>query len=281
VGAPAADPLILCGIDPSDEAATAAGFAANLAVRLDARLILLHAAPQPWISPHSADYPERLVAQEAFDRVGYLGTVVEPIRVDPATLVERRVEFGRPDEVLRSVAKELDVTHLVVGSRGQGAIEEVLAASTSGALVRDAPCPVILVPSEPAPWSGDSAEATIICGVDGSDGSLTAAQQAGELARRLNAQLVLATVIVTLGDESPDAQVEEIRAGAPGVRIDFQTLSGVAADELLALARRRGARLVVAGSRGRGVLRAAVLGSVSGRLVQETDRPVMVVPSRP
>ena len=143
--------------------------------------------------------------------------------------------------------------------------------------MREAPCPVILVPAEPAPWSEDSADATIVCGVDGSDGSRSAALHAGALAQRLNARLVLATVIETLGDETPDALVEDIRARAPGVRVSFQTLSGVAADKLLELARRREARLVVVGSRGRGAVRAAVLGSVSSRLVQETDRPVMVV----
>ena len=270
--------MILCGVDRSDEAARAARFAADLAVRVGTRLVLLHAAPQPWVSTHSAEHHERLREQEAFDRAGLLGTVVNPIHVNPAASVERVVEFGRPDEVLRSVAEELGVTHLVVGSRGQGAVEEVLAASTSGALARDAPCPVILVPAEPAPWSEGSADATIVCGVDGSHGSLAAARHAAELAQRLNARLVLATVIETLGDEPPDLLVEDIRAGAPGVRISFQTLSGVASDKLLELARRREARLVVVGSRGRGAVKAAVLGSVSGRVVQETDRPVMVVP---
>ncbi len=272
--------MILCGVDRSDEAARAARFAAGLAVRLGTRLVLLHVAPQPWVSTHSPESHERMREEEAFDRAGHLGTVVNPIQVDPAASVERVVEFGQPVDVLRSVAEELGVTQLVVGSRGQGAVEEVLAASTSGALAREAPCPVILVPAEPAAWSNDSADATIVCGVDGSDGSLAAARHAGELAQRLNARLVLAAVIETLGDEPPDALVEEIRAGVPGVRIYFQTLSGVAADELLELARRRDARLVVVGSRGRGAVKAAVLGSVSGRLVQETDRPVMVVSKR-
>jgi nucleotide-binding universal stress UspA family protein len=272
--------MILCGVDGSDEAARAAGFAADLAVRVGARLILLHVAPEPWVSTHTLDHAERIQEQHAFDRAGYLGTIVDPIGVNRAASVERRVEFGQPVEVLRSVAEELGVTHLVVGSRGQGAVEEILAASTSGALTREAPCPVILVPAEPAAWSEDSAEPTIVCGVDGSEGSLVAARRAGELAQRVNARLVLATVIETAGDEPPEALVEEVRAGAPGVRVSFQTLNGVAADELLELARRRDARLVVVGSRGRGAVKAAVLGSVSGRVVQETDRPVMVVSRR-
>jgi nucleotide-binding universal stress UspA family protein len=272
--------MILCGVDRSDEAARAARFAADLAVRLGTQLTLLHVAPEPWVSTHSPESNERMREQEAFDRAGHLGTVVNPIRVDPAASVERVVEFGQPVDVLRSVAEELGVTYLVVGSRGQGAVEEVLAASTSGALAREAPCPVILVPGEPGPWSEDSADATIVCGVDGSDGSLAAARHAGELAQRLNARLVLAAVIETLGDVPPDALVEDIRAGAPGVRIYFQTLSGVAADKLLELARRLEARLVVVGSRGRGAVKAAVLGSVSGKLVQDADRPVMVVSRR-
>jgi nucleotide-binding universal stress UspA family protein len=272
--------MILCGVDRSDDAARAARFAADLAMRVGTRLVLLHVAPRPWVSTHSADHYERQREQEAFDRAGLLGTVVNPIDVDPAVWVERVVEFGRPDEVLRSVAEELVVTHLVVGSRGQGAVEEVLAASTSGALAREAPCPVILVPAEVAPGNLDSAEWTIVCGVDGSDGSLAAARHAAELAQRLNARLLLATVIETVGDEPPDALVEDIRATAPDVRIDFQTLNGVAADKLLEFARRWEARLVVVGSRGRGAVRAALLGSVSGKLVQGTDRPVMVVSKR-
>ena len=272
--------MILCGVDRSDEAAQAARFAADLAVRVGTRLILLHVAPQPWVSIHTPESSERMHEQEAFERAGHLGTVVEPIQVDPAASVERVVEFGHPVDVLRSVAEELAVTHLVVGSRGQSAVEEVLAASTSGALAREAPCPVILVPAELAAWSDDSADATIVCGVDGSDGSLAAARHAGELALRLNARIVLATALESVDVRECDAVVDDVRAAAPGIRIDVERLSGRAADELLELARRREARLLAVGSRGRGAIKAAVLGSVSGRLVQETDRPVMVVSKR-
>lgn len=272
--------MILCGVDRSEEAAQAARFAAGLAVRAGARLILLHVAPQPWVSTHTPESRERMREQEAFDRAGHLGTVVSPIQVDPAASVERVVEFGQPVDVLRSVAEELGVTQLVVGSRGQSAVEEVLAASTSGALAREAPCPVILVPAEPAAWSDDSADATIVCGVDGSDGSLAAARRAGELAQRVRARLVLATVLEDVDAHECDAVVEDVRGAAPGIGIEVERLSGRATDELLELARRREARLLVVGSRGRGAVKAAVLGSVSGRLVQETDRPVMVVSKR-
>src|SRR5687767_9724664 len=180
--------MILCGVDRSDEAAQAARFAGDLAVQVGTQLILLHVAPQPWVSTHTPEFHERMLGEEAFERAGHLATVVSPIQVDPAASVERVVEFGQPADVLRSVAEELGVTQIVVGARGQGAVEEILDASTSGALAREAPCPVILVPPEPAAWS-EGSEATIVCGVDGSDGSLAAARHAGELAQRVSARL--------------------------------------------------------------------------------------------
>lgn len=88
---------------------------------------------------------------------------------------------------------------------------------------------------------------------------------------------MLATVAESADDEALDAVADGIRAVAPDLGIDVETLSGRAAEELLALARRLDAQLVVVGSRGRGPIRAAVLGSVSSKLVQETDRPIMIV----
>jgi nucleotide-binding universal stress UspA family protein len=272
--------MILCGVDRSDEAAHAARFAAELAVGIGSPLILLHVAPEPWVSTRRPDYREQMQEQMAFQRAGHLGTVVDPIRVHPSAAVERLVEFGGPVELLRSTAEELEVTHLVVGSRGQGAVEEVLDASTSGPLAREAPCPVILVPTQAAAWSDDRTDAVIMCGVDGSDDSLAAARGAGELAQALQARLVLATVAESSGEAMPDAAVDEVRAALPDVQVDVETSSGEAADELLALARRLEAQVVVVGSRGRGAMKAALLGSVSGRVVQQTDRPVMVVSPR-
>lgn len=142
-----ADGPVLCGVDPSDEAAQAARFAAELAVRAGARLILLHAAPPPWAPTGNADQHELMQDAAAFDRAGYLGAVVDPISVNPLASVERVVEFGLPVEVMRSVAEELRALCLVVGSRGEGAVEAALAGSTTGALAREAPCPVVLVPA--------------------------------------------------------------------------------------------------------------------------------------
>jgi nucleotide-binding universal stress UspA family protein len=273
--------MILCGVDESAEAGRAALVASDLAVRLDVPVVLVHVAPEPWAPdrPH-ATYEERRQEREAFARAGATATVLEPILVRPAATVRRIVEFGPPQEVIRALASRLGATHILVGARGHGAVEDVLWGSTGTALARAAPCPVILVPSDLGDWPEARLEGPVVCGVDGSDGSLAAARCAGELAQRLDVRLVLAHVAE--GDDpglSADDVCERARGVVPGDDVAIERLQGRVADELLALASRTGAAALAAGSRGRGAITAAVLGSVSSTLIQRGDRPIMIVPT--
>jgi nucleotide-binding universal stress UspA family protein len=66
-------------------------------------------------------------------------------------------------------------------------------------------------------------------------------------------------------------------AAEHGVQSTFEMLTGDPADEIVAYADSIDADLVVIGSRRRGVLASALLGSVSREVVQESRRPVLVV----
>ena len=62
--------------------------------------------------------------------------------------VERHVLRGRPGDVL--VRSSDEAALVVVGSRGRSGITGVLLGSVAQQLVRDALCPVVVVPSTPA-----------------------------------------------------------------------------------------------------------------------------------
>lgn len=59
--------------------------------------------------------------------------------------VERHVGRGSPADVLLAAAA--DAALLVVGSRGRGGLTGVLLGSVAQQLVRDATCPVVVVPA--------------------------------------------------------------------------------------------------------------------------------------
>ena len=71
-----------------------------------------------------------------------LGAVVQelPDEVD----AHARVLFNDPGRALVTRSRELDI--LVLGSRGKGPVAAVWAGSVSSRVIREAACPVIVVP---------------------------------------------------------------------------------------------------------------------------------------
>ena len=141
----------------------------------------------------------------------------------------------------------------------------------------------------------------LICGVDGSDTARRAAATALRLADRLGDRLVLVHVIparpamapatvpigahpVGLADMHEVNRIEAETAFA-SVGTDVAPASadrviehGDAASRLSAVASEKDARLIIVGTRGRGIASAALLGSVSAELSGRAARPVVVVP---
>jgi len=118
---------IVAAFDGSTEAHEALALARRLAGQTGAQLRLVGVAVGPldrWEYEYKPDWRE-----------------VEQRR-------EAELRLGDAAEQLLDVANETDL--LVLGSRGYGPVRRVLLGSVSGRVVRDAPCPVIVVPRSAA-----------------------------------------------------------------------------------------------------------------------------------
>jgi nucleotide-binding universal stress UspA family protein len=206
-----------------------------------------------------------------------------------ASMLGRR---GDPALEVIAAADEIAADFVIVGSRGRGLVSSAVLGSVSSTVAAAAGRAVIVVPPH-----GRLTGRCLIAAVDGSDASGAAADVAAELSARLDVPLLLAhayvahlipgvSVVPYARSELAEADRETAERLVAGVadkhgiseertRIVRGT-SEVAA--ILALAEQEDAWMIAAGSRGRGTVKSAVLGSFSSALAAQTDCPVLVVP---
>ena len=140
---------------------------------------------------------------------------------------------------------------------------------------------------------------TVIAGVDGSEGSIRAAEAAAAIARHWGASLKLVTVVRTpegwwgIGGAppSPEALSQALVEGQQKVLketeehlnldgVDYETVEelGDPVSRLIAVCESMDADLLVIGRRGAGLAERVVLGSTADRVTHQAPCPVMVVP---
>ena len=136
-----------------------------------------------------------------------------------------------------------------------------------------------------------------LVGVDGSEEAAAAAEMAANLAKSVGANLQLVYVVPPHPPPGPGEYVKEwdskdlvernyaaallrdleLRCRRAGVEIDTTTGFGPIAETLADMAGAGAFDIIVVGHRGRGAVLRTLLGSVAGRLVQISSRPVLVV----
>jgi nucleotide-binding universal stress UspA family protein len=296
---------VLLATDGSEEAILAAHTAADLANKTDSELHIVYA--RPTIMPHHPGYyvgPEVIEGaaereQKLLDYEAHklLETQVEQVRSAGGPTAQTHLRIGRVDEEIVATAEELGAGLIVVGSRGQGGMRRALMGSVSDSVVRHAHCPVMVVRGEAVVFP-----TRILLATDGSEEAKLAASTAAEMAKSTNSELHVVCVEHTpaifyelpgtVVDPTLQSRLEEGAEEATKTTLEEQvqqiketgievagahTREGFPDEEIVGLAGRLSAGLIVIGSRGRGRLRRALLGSVSDSVVRHAHCPDLVV----
>ncbi|MFP5313707.1 MAG: universal stress protein [Actinomycetes bacterium] len=271
---------IAAGYDGSDEAAAAVRWAARhaLATRVPLHvvhcslwpLLTRHLGPVPGVSGSGLEQSAHSILQEG---VAHAAAEVPGLEIRSTLL------HGLPAQLLAGLSRGERM--LVVGSRGLGGFLGLLVGSVSLELAATAACPLAVI------RGGTHPGGAVVVAVDAS-GSSTALADACALATAWEAPLTVVHVRhLPPGYRRPDSQdateeaadvlskaLAQARAMAPGVLVDGEVLTDSSVPHAI-LTAAQGARMVVVGSQGRGLLR-ETLGSTAHAVLHHAQGPVLV-----
>lgn len=133
-------PVVVVGVDASDEARAALAWGGGYARLTGARLRVVHAwtpvEEQVWIQTLPPPAGRTAVAEEEVAKL-----VAD--EVDPSVPTEIKVVEGHATRVLTDAAADAEL--LVVGGRGHGGFTGLLVGSTTAQVVAHSPCSVTVV----------------------------------------------------------------------------------------------------------------------------------------
>lgn len=144
--------LVPVDLSPSSKKISAAARA--FADRIGGRIVLLHVMQPPPVVANeynAVDAAQLAVVLSAGKKFGtrkltQLAAQVAK-RGHPVKTIH---ETGVPGTVILDRAKSLKADYIVLGSHGHGALYDLVVGSTAHDVLKNAPCPVLVIPSAPA-----------------------------------------------------------------------------------------------------------------------------------
>ncbi|MGH7997602.1 MAG: universal stress protein [Opitutaceae bacterium] len=139
--------LIIAGVDFSPVSSEVVSTAAAVARGSGARLLLWHAVMMPnaiavyQMAGDEAPAFLESAARDAKERLSILGRGVADVAV------ESGCSRGTPAAEICRAARGRQADLIVVGSHGHGSLYEFLIGTTTQGILKDARCPVVIVPA--------------------------------------------------------------------------------------------------------------------------------------
>jgi nucleotide-binding universal stress UspA family protein len=275
---------IVVGADGSAGSAEAMRWAANLALRQGAEIVVMTG----W-EPAESELPPGRVETLLAEQEQQLEEWSAPARLDDVP-VRTVVERGDPRPGILEVAEREGADLVVVGRVGQSAGPGLLnIGSMAEWLAHHADRPMAVV--------GGAVNVTtrsVLIGVDGSEGSRAAVAWVRDLDGSSDLRVVAASMEQHYVEWTPASSSENWRrdlerrirddyaADLVAAGIDFEALAlqGVnAAESLLKAAQAEHTDVIVVGARGLGGFLGLRIGGVALKVLHEADRPVVLIPT--
>lgn len=286
---------LLLAVDFSRPASRAVPYAIKLAWVLNLGLTILHVVQAPPDFDSWAPATRRSLNQPKTKALLELGRLVR-LASESHVAAEHRLLVGVPEDAILQVADSARAALIVMGTHGRSGLDRFKVGSVADAVLRRTPCPVLTIRTSagghPAVHPLRLKLGRIAVATDFSPSSETALRRAVELARLLNAQVVLLHVAETRSSSLSESvrasnsahkrTEEKFRQAISACRggdvvSEHLVLHGDPAETILAQASRTRANLIVVGTEGRRGVQRLLLGSVAESVIRGANCPVLVV----
>jgi nucleotide-binding universal stress UspA family protein len=282
-------------------------FAIAVARQMEAPLQLIRvraSLPLDTDGSQAEDYLRRMAAQLSVEVPAGVSTRLRTDEYGP-------LEYPPPPtnavaDVLARHAREERGALIVMATHGHGGMRRAWLGSVADSLIREAPCPILLVRPRDEAFStaaaADRGIRHVLLPLDGTSTSQLAIPRAVEIGSRFGARYTLLRVMsplaweisphsydpppVALSAMSGRAAAAELESLAEPLRRRGLTVATHVTDAtspapaILAYAAAHAVDLIVIGTGGAGPFRRVLLGSVSDKVVRGSDIPVMVCNTR-
>jgi len=139
---------VIVGVDDSEPSKWALSVAVDLATALRAEITLVHIFIPPIAGVSEVPLPvDEIRDRQRADSIALLESARR--RLPPGSLAKTVVGEGSPPREIIALAEQIGASFIVLGTHGRGRLATFFMGSTTEAVIRGAPCPVVAVSHEP------------------------------------------------------------------------------------------------------------------------------------
>jgi nucleotide-binding universal stress UspA family protein len=288
--------LILCPVDFSEFSVRGYRHARSVSQHYGAQLVVLHIV-ELWRYPSLSFVPAGTAYDETCQGLCEKGKqelqeLVRSNTLAEESLPELVVELGNAADSILTFATKLGADAIVMGTHGRRGYDRMMLGSVAERVMRNAPCPVLVVNKPPDDLSTASNEVgqehrlhSILFCTDFSENSERALNYAISATKEYDAELTLLHVLEekpAKTDQAITTATQQLERLIPAevrktLNSRFAVRVGKPYEQIIQFAKEAHPDMVAMGVHGRGSVDLAVFGSTTYRVIQLGPCPVLAV----